>query len=172
MSNDLLSEGTYRAKAFEWTLTETKAGDGQAFVNFRFVDEEMGGYEMGWFGSFKSDKSTEITLKALRACGWKGVDVLELERADCGLDANVVALVVEHEEYEGKVRARVRWVNEIGGASRTTPLSPDKKQSFAARIKANILAFEMQNPKAPGAKPGASRQQDPPPHTDTDAPPF
>ncbi len=139
--SDLYPEGNHLAKCKEWALTETKAGDPQVFLKFEDVD---GREPPPYFGGF-GERSLPHTLKALRACGWTGTDITEIEHAQCGLDSNQVSLKVEHEEYEGKTRAKTRFVNVPGAALKA--LDPAKKASFAQSLKANILALEMNQPK-------------------------
>jgi hypothetical protein len=61
----------------------------------------------------------------------------------------------------------VRWVNVPGSVGLKARLSPEETKSFAQRMKAKILAMEQGKPKA-----STSRAPEPPPHTDSDMPPF
>ncbi len=142
----LYPAGYHLAKCVEWALTETKAGAPQVFLKFKALD---GTEPPAYFGGF-GEKSLPFTLKALRACGWHGSDPMEIEHANCGLDANEVSLKVEHETYEGVERAKVSFVNVPGAALKA--LDPAKKASFAQQMKAQILALEQGQPK-PAVKP-------------------
>lgn len=165
----MLENGVYRARASSGALGETKGGKEQVAVEFEVLDDGFHGQRITWFGYF-TDKTTEGTLRALRTMGWRGDDLSDLG----GIQDNEVSLVVEQEEYEGKWTAKVRWVNAIGGGvGLKAPLSPDKAKAFAARMRAQVLAFD----KSEGApKPSAPRPaprgdpREPPPHDDNDLP--
>lgn len=146
----MLDAGTYRARAIEAALGETDTGKEQIAVRFSLLDLE--GQEITWYGYF-TDKTLETTFKALRTAGWKGQDLSDL--ADlCNPETPEVTLVVEQEEYEGKVRARVRWVNGAGGLALKKALDPNKAKAFAARMKGQIVAFDRTSgaPKASTSK--------------------
>ncbi len=172
--------GTYRAKAVESGLGKAKTGTEQVAVLFELLDHA--GTRITWYGYF-TDKAFEQTVKGLRACGWQGSDPTELENfATSGMGAEV-ELVIEQEtaiDAQGNntgTRARVRWVNVpgSGGIGLSAKLSPDESKSFAQRMKAKILAAEQGKPKtngAPRSSPPRSLTGEPPPHTDTDRPPF
>lgn len=168
--------GKYRARAVESGIGKASTGTEQVAVLFELPDENL---RITWYGYF-SDKAYEQTVKGLRACGWTGSDPTELDNfATSGLGANEVELVIEQEtaiDAQGNqngTRARVRWVNVpgAGGIGLKAKLAPDEAKSFAARMKAKILALEQGKPKASPPR-SPSRQADPPPHTDSDRPPF
>jgi hypothetical protein len=149
----MLDAGTYRAKAIEAALGETDTGKEQIAVRFSLLDCEN--QEITWYGYF-TDKTLETTFKALRTAGWKGQDLMDLSDL-CGReDAPEVFLVVEHETYEGKTTAKVRWVNGAGGLALKKALDPNKAKTFAARMKGQIAAFDRSagTPKPAPAKNG------------------
>lgn len=159
----LYPAGYHLAKCVEWALTETKKGDPQVFLKFKALD---GTEPPAYFGGF-GERSLPFTLKALRACGWTGSDVTEIEHANAGLDRNEVSLKVEHETYEGVERAKVSFVNAPGQALK--PLDPAKKASFAQQMKAQILALEQGQPRPAAAK---APSGPPPGHPASDEIPF
>lgn len=156
----MIAAGFYKAKAVTWALGETSTGKEQVAVEFALFDEEgVEGPHMTWFGYF-TDNTTESTLKALRTCGWVGTDLSDLQ----GLDANEVQLVIEHETYDGKTRAKVRWVNPVGqgGLALKSQMDGAKAKAFAAKMRSRIAAFDQSaavRPSAPSsvAMPAASR---------------
>src|SRR4051812_44973200 len=119
---ELIPAGKYPARAEHWRLAQASTGSEQVAVDFKFTDPTLG--SILWFGYF-TDKTFERTVESLRHCGWKGSDVLELDTPQADLNANEVVLVIEHETYEGKTRAKVAWVNARGGVGITTPLAAD-----------------------------------------------
>jgi hypothetical protein len=182
MGDGLIAEGKYRGRASDWMLGKAGTGTEQIGVLFDFLDvtEDDGKpFSMSWYGAF-TDKALPHTVKGLRACGWEGSDPSELDERKGGLDANEVQLVVEHEEYEGEMRAKIRWVNKLGGLGMNTPLEGGDLKSFGARMKAKILALDPSNAakhakgngKSPAAKPApkAPPRDDAPPPGDDDIP--
>jgi hypothetical protein len=119
---------------------------GTESVGVEFVLKESG-QRVSWYGYF-SEKTTERTIEALRFCGWTGQDLSDL--SEIGQDQNVeVNLVIEQEEYEGKVRAKVQWVNRAGGLAMASPLDANQAKSFAQRMKGAVLAFDQKTGPAP-----------------------
>ncbi len=147
----MIPEGKYQARAEHWKLGESANGNESVAVDFKFVDPALG--TILWFGYF-SDKSYERTVESLRHCGWKGNDVLELDTPQADLNTNEVELVIQHETYEGKTRARVAWVNGLGraGVNVVTPLAVERRAAFQQRMKANILSIEQGKPKVAAAQ--------------------
>jgi hypothetical protein len=135
----MLDAGTYRAHAIEAALGETDTGKEQIAVRFKLLDVE--GQEITWYGYF-TDKTQETTFRALRTAGWKGQDLMDLSDLCNPQTAPEVFLVVEHETYEGKTSAKVRWVNGTGGLALKKALDPNKAKTFAARMKGQIAAFD------------------------------
>ena len=156
----MLDAGTYRAQAIEAALGETDTGKEQVAVRFRFLDVEG---EITWYGYF-TDKTLETTFKALRSAGWKGQDLMDLSDLCAPASTPEVYLVIEHEEYEGKTRARVRWVNGAGGIALKKALDPNKAKAFAARMKGQIAALDaaVGTPKPPTQKPSNENGRRPP----------
>jgi hypothetical protein len=144
----MLDAGIYRARAIEAALGETDTGKEQVAVRFELLDVE--GQQITWYGYF-TDKTLETTFKALRTAGWRGQDLSDLSDL-CGQDTPEVNLVVEHEtDQQGKVRARVRWVNGTGGLALKKALDANKAKAFAARMKGKLVAYDRTagSPKPP-----------------------
>lgn len=168
----MMAAGRYRARAVQAALGETSTGKEQIAVEFETLDEEGApGEHITWFGFF-TEKSLEHTVRALRVCGWRGDDINNLD----GISDNEVSLVVEHEEYEGKVSAKVKWVNAPGGGiALKSTLDAGRAASFAATMKSRIRAIEAgagaRKPVTQQARPAtrqSGRPPEPPPHTDDD----
>lgn len=151
----MIPPGRYKARAIEGALGETSGGKEQVAVLFEIVEGDYQGQQMTWYGYFhgadssKAQKNAKRTLESLRHCGWKGDDLTDLS----GLGANEVQIVVEQEEYEGKIRTKIAWVNKCGGLALNTPLTGDKAKAFAARMKGLALTVKPPEPAvapAPG----------------------
>lgn len=121
---DLIPEGTYTTKVSEYGITEPKEGQkaSQAFMVFE-VDTGMAGLrKITWFGSL-TDKAMEYTARALLTAGMR-VDNLSALCKPGAFDDKQVSIVIEHEEFNEKTRAKVKWVNDVSGAKFKT-LTPE-----------------------------------------------
>ena len=137
----ILDAGTYRAHAVEGALGETKAGREQVAVKFRLLEEGLPMSTITWYGYF-TEKTTNSTFRALRDAGWRGQDVSDLSDLSRE-DAPEVDLVIEHEVgQDGVTRAKVRWVNGVGGVALGAQMSPDKAKVFAAKMRGKLAAFD------------------------------
>lgn len=155
----MLAPGYYRAMAVEWALGKTNGGAPQVAVRFETFEDDVPGESITWYGYF-TEKTTERTLESLGYCGWTGDDITDLT----GVESNEVQIVVEHETYEGKVNAKVKWVNRPGGGGIAikAPLDDAEKASFAREMKAKIISMRQGQRAAPARK-SSSRQPEPPP---------
>lgn len=157
----MLDAGYHRARAVEWALGKTEKGNRHVAVRFEtFNDQGQPGEQITWYGYF-TEKTEERTLESLQHCGWEGDDITDLS----GVERNEVQLVVEHDEYEGKVRAKVAWVNKPGGGgiSIKAPLDEMEKAQFAREMKAKVLAMRQGQRRASGNRGATARTPEPPP---------
>jgi hypothetical protein len=166
-----LPNGRYRARAVQGVLGRTSKGTEQVAVEFQLYDAEgVPGASITWFGYF-SDATFERTIESLRHCGWVGDDLSDLT----GIDSNEVSLVIENEEYQGKLYPKVRWVNAPGGGvALREQLSATEAKSFAQRMRSRILAMSqgkaLKGPTSGARRAPAGAPPEPPPHTDDDMP--
>jgi hypothetical protein len=135
-----LADGRYRARGVRAELGLTSKGNEQVGVELQLLGDGYEAVKLSWYGYF-TDASFPITIKALRALGWAGDDLSDLS----GIDTNEVELVVENEEYEGKVRPKVQFINALGGLGMKEPMPEDRKKSFAAAMRDRIKAAELAN---------------------------
>lgn len=154
--------GTFKARGIEGALGYTSGGNEQVAVRLRIVEGDEAGHEITWHGYF-TEKTTERTLESLRHLGWKGDDLFDLS----GIDANDVSIVVEEEEYDGKLQSKVRWINAAGGLAMKERMSEGDAKRFAQRMKGAAVA-SRQKTQAPAqnAKHRETRA------ADYDKPPF
>lgn len=172
MSN-LIPAGTYRAQAIEAQLGFTNDGKEQVAVSFQLLTPGFEQDRAAYYGYF-TEKGLPITIKALRACGWTGLDLSDL----AGITANEVNLVVEHEEYptgSGIFTAKVKWVNDGAGGLLKNMMGDAEKASFAQRMRGQLAALGSATPKAAAPRaaalaPKSNQRPEPPPHTDADMP--
>lgn len=159
----LLDPGTYRARALEGALGTTSKGKEQVVVKFDLLD--FPGQTIAWFGYF-TDATTSSTFRALRTAGWLGQDLSDL--SDLSNPENPeVWLVIEHDTYEGKTSAKVRWVNSAGGLSLKNALAPEQAKAFAARMREKVAAFDAAAKLTGGSAPTTTRRR-----AEDDGPPL
>ena len=61
-------------------------------------------------------------------------------------------LVIVHDEYNGKVSAKVKFINS--GAAAVKTMDPNRAKAFAIKMQQRIKAFDAKNgTPAPAAKP-------------------
>lgn len=157
----MIAIGTHKARAVSCGLGKTSTNKEQVGVEFEILEGENAGEHITWFGYF-TDAALSVTIKALRACGWTGNDLSDIQ----GLDKEV-ALAINHEEYQGKVSARVQWVNEPGGLALKTQMPPDEAKAFAAKMRHIIMAIDPGAPRKVSHHPANAS---PPPPSDADMP--
>ena len=132
----MIAPGKYRAKVLDWDFG--RSGKGTPYIAVRF--EIPSGDTITWFGYF-TRAALERTVESLRYCGWIGHDINRM-RED-GMGSKEPEIVVEHEEYEGKVRARVQWVNSGVGPAGTGSMGEDELRAFAAEMRDSIRAIQL-----------------------------
>lgn len=126
----MIDPGKYRARVVDAGMSKTKAGRERAEVDFAVEGETL-----TWAGYFGDNvdsggKSlTERTFDALRACGLKDDDLSRLHE----LAGGEASVTVEHEEYEGKTRAKIRFVNPLRAR-----MAPEEAKAFAQRMRDKI----------------------------------
>lgn len=154
----LLDVGTYRARAVNaWFGYTSVKGTEMVTVTFEIIEGDWQGQTIDWQGYF-TEKTYQRTIAALRTMGWQGSDLRDLS----GIDANDVAIVVGHEEYNGNLRARVQWVNPVeGGGKIGMQGAMDEAQlaDFAERMKGAIMLADQDAGRVPKAS--AARQAPP-----------
>lgn len=119
--------GRHRARADRGELTAAKTGTPMVYVSFILLD--MPGKTISWYG-YLSEKSEERTIESLRTAGWAGDDISRLD----GLGDREVSLVVEWEEYDGRIRARVKSIYGPGGGGGKA-LAVHEQAALIERIK-------------------------------------
>ena len=135
-----MNPGTYQAMAKGAVLTESGVKKTpQVSVEFEICSAEAAGERITWYG-FLTDKTTERTLESLRYAGWRGSDISDLSDLSRE-DVPLVELVLEVEEYEGKSRVRVQWVNRVGGRMGAA-LPAEKAKLISAKLKGVLAAVD------------------------------
>lgn len=143
----MLTPGKYRAVPVAAALGYTLKGNEQIAVMFETLDPA--GERITWYGFF-TDKTTDRTLQSLRYCGWAGADLSDFceEQLPAGFDKEV-ELDVQNNEWEGKIRLQVAWVNAPGGGAVVkSALTKEQAKAFGARMKATIVALDKESGRA------------------------
>ncbi len=165
----MIDTGRYLARAIDSQLGFAETGTEQIAVTFEIEEGDYTGHTITWIG-FLTDASSEITVKALLACGWSGDDLSDLT----GIDRNQVELVVEHEMYNGVKRARVKWVNRpgSGGFVMKHQMSEVQKKALSQKMKGLIVTLRKEEggsrpaPSGAAAPSGPRRDREYPPDWD------
>jgi len=136
-----LIPGTYRARVTDPEAIQygyTRNGHEHVAVPLEVIEGEAAGQSITWFGNFGTDKGIEIAVKALRACGWEGDDIANL----VGIEKNEVEIVLALNEYEGKSRLQVQWINRPGDGKvkLQQPMNGQQRTLFGQRVRAQMLA--------------------------------
>jgi len=112
----MINPGTYAAKITDYGLYQKEGKAPSVMVQFQLIETPE---KITWFGSLKEGKAREFTTKTLvQTLGYKGTDGSDLAQ---GQGSEVLSenkhfeLVVEHNTYQGKTSARVKYINEPGG---------------------------------------------------------
>jgi hypothetical protein len=170
----LVAPGEYTAKATNWAFGQTKNQKVQFGVDFLITQK---GPYLNWHLTkyfYFEGGAFDNTIKALRAMGWTGDAIEELNKMGGELDKNEVRIVVDHESYEGKISARIQWVNEAGGVRMAAPMSDQDVLAFSADMKKKIKISDAKrnadrkastngsNPNPPSKAPEPPAQLQPP----------
>jgi len=131
-----MKPGTYVARAKEWDLGTTDNDKEYIGVLLQIEEGDSVGQTITWYGYF-TEKTEQRTIESLRYCGWEGHNFVDLK----GLDKNLVKIVVDEEEYEGRVHTKVQWINRIGSMAIKNVMDDKARAAFAARMKGAAMAI-------------------------------
>lgn len=140
----------------------TNDGDKRrVLMSFELLEGEFAGRRLFWNGYF-TKKAGERTTESLRYCGWKGNDLADIQTQELN---QVVTLLVEHDEHEGKVTAKIAFVNKPGGGTPTIkiakPMNDGDIRKFAAMMRDSVSKV----PEVDGERHGSAPSQSSAPAT-------
>jgi len=143
----MIPNGTHMGKVVGFGLGGLENGKEHVAIEFEFYELE-GAPRMTWYGYLHTEKVFPRTMKVLREIGWHGTDVSDLT----GMEELEASLVVETEEYEGKQRQKIKWVNSPNGGPAYAQMDSPAVKQFAAGLRGRIAAFDQSNvaPKVNG----------------------
>lgn len=139
MSNHRIPAGDYRGKAIKGTeqYGQTSKGNDQIVIELDLLDI---GEKASTFLVF-TDAAAPYSIDRLRALGWKGDDLSNLD----GIDANEVGVQVKYEMFEGQEKMKVQILTGGGSVKLKDQLDDKGKKAFAAKYK--DLAKSVAAPK-------------------------
>ena len=127
-----IAPGTYTAKVASFDWGTTPKGNEQLALTFNVEGHGKITAYLYWTKDSVIDRSFE----SLRYCGWTGDDLTKLDLADL---QKPVEIVVENEEWEGKTRTKVAWINDPNRAvAVANRMTEDALKKFAARMKSKV----------------------------------
>jgi len=151
----MIAAGRYNAVAIDLDFGKSK-NTNTPFIAIVFRIQEAvrttpGDERRGWSHSgdaitaflYFTEKAAERSIQTLRKMGWGGDNVGEIIVDDV---MNIMEIVVEHEVFEGKTRAKVAWINAPGESplSIQNPLNQMERQSFSDQYRG--LAMKCPKP--------------------------
>jgi hypothetical protein len=142
-----------RARAINAAVGKASTGTVQIAIEFEFLDE-VGG--ITYYGAL-SDAAFEYTMKAIRTAGFVGDDISDLSSLQN--DAPEVVLVIEPEEYNGKVTRKVKFINSAGGLALKDALQGDDLAQFARKLKGKIIGYDRSAGATKAAPRGTANSQ-------------
>lgn len=152
-----IPEGTYRAVAvanpnghYAEIGEAPKAGTPQVVMKFTITDGELQGEQIMWVGSLHGG-AAQYTVKSLVACGLTGDDITACETQDLNRD---VEIVVGWEEWDGKTRAKIKFINVPGqfGSFEVKKLDSGKKARLTAELR-GLMKAQGATAAKPAARP-------------------
>lgn len=173
----MISNGIKMAVANAATVYESEAGALMLQVDYEISQgDERGQHLLGYHTLQQKDGTvSEKTIGKLKECfGWPTWDPLWFTKTD--LRHKPVQLTVELEEYQGKLRPKVQWVDPVGSAggmkSCIDPATLEAKYGAKLRAFASGVPSPTQRPRAnPPAPPApAAPKATPPPPAPAAAP--
>lgn len=124
----MLAPGSYKARAVAGAeqFTTSSSGGEQIVIELAVQTGASSTERVKTFLAF-SGNAAPLSIRRLRALGWRGDDITRL----VGIDANEVTAIVKLQTYDGKTRTVV----EIATPREARPLDDSAKRSFRERMR-------------------------------------
>lgn len=148
-----IEAGIYRARALSGSAQtgHTSNGNEQIVLTLDLLDI---GEQVSAFIVF-TDKSAPYSMERLRALGWKGTDLTNLD----GIDSNEVNVEVKYEMYQGTEKMKVE-IRTGGGVVLKDKMDDKGKRAFAAKYAALAKATPVVSSVSPPAQKAAASSND------------
>lgn len=154
---NLLPVGTHDVRIVSHVLSKASTGTPCVVIDV----EDKDARRLRWYG-YLSERAVEGTIERLQDIGW------DADAADWQIESlngttllvdKPCQVVVEDEEYEGKIRRKVKYLNPPGGRVSET-MEPAEAKSFSNDLRKRLIASRGPRPnRAPSsaAKPAAKK---------------
>ena len=133
------------------------------WVDFEFVDLQDDKGEpidiRHYF--YLTDNTIEYAMRDVKTLGYEG-NIFDLADQKPGIQGAQVRLTTAMEEYEGKTRAKVKFINakdSTGGGGAVTPLDSDALKKLEAKLKPKMKVIEAKAKTVAPAKPAAKTEK-------------
>lgn len=147
-----IQEGNYRARPVFAQLGTSATGTEHVEIQFMVLEDDGSPTRVersGYF--FLTDRTFQRTIETLRLCGWQGDDLSDLSSISEETSPDV-QIVFGEEEYEGKLRMKLKWVNPWRPPRASAPQADAKTRAEVLREKVRAadaaLAARRPAPKA------------------------
>ena len=166
MATALDRPGRFKAKPADWGMKTTRdSGIPEFWIEFFITDiwadndwqdwSEYGQSIAGFFYPFKKggDPNSK-TIDTLKDClGWDGTSLTSL--AEGNWSGQVVQITVEDEEYNGKKKLKVKWMNTEDSSPGLKKMDSTEVKSMASNWDAKLRAMNGAPPAKTPARPPA-----------------
>ena len=164
----LKTEGQFKAEAFKpdngWLMRSKDKGTPYVQVGLRVVDDVEENDKVAFWAGWLSDKAIENTIQTLVDCfGFNG-DLNGLHSGAQSFDGMACEFTAEFEEYNGKTRLKVKWLNAAGRSRSAPALADDDAKAILAAVgkKAKAIAVEAKAAAPKAAEKPAGPEDDVP----------
>lgn len=134
-----IKPGTYKAKIADYGVVLSQKGQPQVKVVFSLET----GTKFSWFGGISSEQQTAITTKTLFTMGATSDTIDKVENGPSGNALNTAKtyeLVIEDNEYNGKVSQRIKYINDPENAQKQAFSKPNGSLSALKGMAASLIA--------------------------------
>lgn len=145
-----IQPGKYMAKIKDYAVVENKSGAPQVRVVFSLPS----GDSISWFGGLSTEQQQAITTRTLFTMGASSATIEKVENGPSGgaLDTGKeYELVIEDNEYQGKVNSRIRFVNDPTQAPKGMTAAQKGSLSSLKGMAASMIAKGEITDKKPAA---------------------
>jgi len=147
----MIEEQTVLARPNSFVHASPQGKTASVNVMFDLLDGPNKGEQITAY-LYLSDKTEQRTCESLLHCGWTGKDFKTLP----GFGTKDVYLVIEYDSYEGKMHAKVKWVNSgkrTAGVKDEDRMQDAEIKGFASRMETLAKGALDGTPKPPKSAP-------------------
>jgi hypothetical protein len=138
----MVPAGEYVCKAKRWGYELTEKRKLRLAIEYEVLEGERKGQAI-YDDLYITEAALPRTVEVLRTLGWVGKDLSEVDAGKGGLDANAVQLVLQDDTYEGKTRAKVKYVNPLRRAAERP--AADALKRLGAKLLGAVAEADARN---------------------------